>query len=608
MIMRKKIYILLASLALVSCANRGIGPQGGPRDTLAPQPVRSEPENGALNFNRNRIEISFNEYLQLNNVSQNFLMSPPQQRPPDVKVRGKKVVVQFADTLRDNTTYTLDFGNAICDYRERNPFSNYSFAFSTGPQIDTLEVRGRVYEASNLNPQQGIIVGIHENKDDSAFLKMPFTRIGRTDSVGAFRIGNMQDGSYRLYAVNDISRDYRLTPGEALAYADSLLTPVVRPHYHKDSLGNDSLVGYEYGPADLELLLFEQQQKRLYLQRTHREQAHLIRVCFSSEPDSLPSFRAMRPSETDSTRSDSAWIDPMPYMHMHYSKLRDTVTIWLTDSAAISQDSIFLEARYRRTDSVYNLEWYTDTLRAIWRSPRLSAKAKKVLDRKNRERKLDLKSNARQGFELYDTLRINCSTPIASMERDSIHLYQQVDTIFKPVSFRIAPYDTLPMQLTLIASLGAGKKYELRIDSAALHDVYGAPNKAEKFGLQVKNPEEYATLRVKLNPFLPKARIQLLNNSDEPVLELPAVQGGTFFRYLKPQTYYMRLYIDENGDGLWTTGSWEHKRQPEPVYYFPAKIQTKSNWDFEEEWNYKAIPQMEAKPKELIRTGPTKKK
>ena len=606
--MRKKLYIFLASLALVACANRGIGPQGGPKDTIAPHPVHSDPENGALEFKGKRIEIGFNEYLQLDNVSQNFLMSPPQQRPPDVKVRGKKVVVQFMDTLRDNTTYTLDFGNAICDYTERNPFQNYTFAFSTGSYIDTLEVRGHVYDASNLNPQQGIIVGIHENRNDSAFLTMPFTRIGRTDTVGAFRIGNMQEGTYRLYAINDISRDYRLTPGEALAYADSLLTPEVRPHYHKDSLGNDSLVGYEYGPADLQLWLFEPQQKRLYLQRTFREKAHYIRISFSCEPDSLPSFRAMRPSETDSTRSDSAWIDPTPYMHTHYSKNRDTVTLWLTDSIAISQDSIFLEARYRRTDSLYHLEWYTDTLRAIWRAPRLSAKAKIVQERKNRNRKLELKSNAKQGFELYDTLQLTCTTPIASIEQDSIHLFQQVDTIFKPVSFRIAPYDTLPMRLMLIAPLGAGKKYELRVDSAAMHGVYGAPNKAEKYSLQVKNPEEYATLRVKLEPFLSNARIQLLNNRDEPVRELPAVPEGAFFRFLKPETYYLRLYIDENGDGLWTTGSWEDKRQPEPVYYFPAKIQTKSNWDFEEEWNYLAVPQTEAKPKELIKASAAKKK
>ena len=606
--MRKKIYILLASLALVACANRGIGPQGGPKDTIAPQVLRSEPENGALNFNGKRVEVTFNEYLQLDNVSQNFLMSPPQQRTPDVKVRGKKVVVQFMDTLRDNTTYTLDFGNSICDYTERNPYRNYSFAFSTGPLIDTLEVRGHVYDASNLNPQQGIIVGIHENRDDSAFLTMPFTRIGRTDTVGAFRIGNMQAGTYRLYAVNDISRDYRLTAGEALAFADSMLTPEVRPHYHTDSLGNDSLVGYEYGPADLVLQLFEPQQKRLYLQRNMREQAHYIRLSFSSEPDSLPTFRAMRPSENDSTLSDSAWIDPTPYMHMHCSKHRDTITLWLTDSIAISQDSIFLETRYRRTDSLYNVEWYTDTLRAIWRAPRMSAKAKMVQDRKNRNRKLELKSNAKQGFELYDTLRITCSTPIASVETDSIHLFLKVDTIYKPVSFRIAPHDTLPMQLTVLASLGAGKQYELRLDSAALHDVYGAPSKKEKFALQVKNPEEYATLRVKLVPFVPNARIQVLNASDEPIRELPAVPEGAFFRYLKAETYYLRMYIDENGDGLWTTGSWEDKRQPEPVYYFPAKLQTKSNWDFEEQWDYKAVPQFEAKPKELIKTSAAKKK
>lgn len=606
--MRKKIYILLASLALVSCANRGIGPQGGPKDSIAPQPLRSEPENGALNYNGNRVEITFNEYLQLDNVSQNFLMSPPQQRPPDVRVRGKRVVVQFADSLRSNTTYTLDFGNAICDYTERNPFSNYTFAFSTGPLIDTLEVRGHVYDASNLNPLQGIIVGIHENMEDSAFLKMPFTRIGRTDTVGAFRIGNMQGGTYKLYAVNDISRDYRLTVGEALAFSDSLLKPEVHPHFHKDSLGRDTLVGYEYGPADLILWLFEPQQQRLYLQRSMREQAHYFRLSFSSEPDSLPSFRAMRPSETDSTRSDSGWIDPTPYMHMHYTKHRDTITLWLTDSIAIAQDSIFLEARYRRTDSLYNVEWYTDTLRAIWRAPRLSAKAKMVQDRKNKNRKLDLKSNAKQGFELYDTLRITCSTPIASMVKDSIHLFQQIDTIYKPVAFRIAPYDTLPMQLTLIAPLGAGKKYELRLDSAAMHDVYGAPNKAEKFVLQLKNPEEYATLRVKLHPFHPKARIQLLNLSDDPVRELPAVPDGAFFRYLKPETYYLRMYIDENGDGKWTTGSWQEKRQPEPVYYFPDKLQTKSNWDFEEEWDYLAIPQTEAKPKGLIKSSAAKKK
>ena len=606
--MKKKLFILMAAVAMIGCANRGVGPQGGPKDSLPPLVVKSSPVNGALEFRGKRIEIAFNEYLQLDNVSQNLIMSPPQQHPPEVKVRGKHLLVQFADSLQDSTTYTLDFGNAICDFTEKNPYTNYTFAFSTGSAIDTLEVRGKVYDAETLNPQSNIFVGIHSNLSDTAFTTMPFARIARTDSAGAFRIGNMRAGVYRLYGVDDVSRDYRLTPGEALAFADSLVRPEVRPHYHTDSLGNDSLVGYEYGPADLQLWLFRPEQQRLYLQRTMREQQHMIRVSFSSQPDSLPSFRALSPSEWDSTLTDTAWTDPTPYMHTQYSENNDTVTLWLTDSIAIGQDSIFLELRYRRTDSLYNLEWCTDTLRAIWRSPRMSAKAIKAKKHRDSTRKMELKSNARKAFEIYDTLYISCSTPIRDVEPDSLHLMERKDTVFTPVSFRLLPHDTLPMKLILTASLRAGKQYELRVDSGAMHDVYGVPNKKEKFQLQVKTPEDYSTLRVKLVPFVPKARIQVLNTKDEVLRELPAVPEGAFFRYLKPDTYYMRLYIDENGDGQWTTGSWDEHRQPEKIYYFPEKIQTKSNWDFEEEWDYQAVERTAAKPAELVKASASAKK
>ena len=167
--MRKSLSIVLTALVLVGCANRGVGPQGGPKDSIPPMAVKSVPENGTVNFTGKRIEITFNEYIQLDNISANLLMSPPQQRPPDVKARGKRVLVQFADTLRDSTTYTLDFGDAICDYTEKNPIHGYSFGFSTGPTIDTLETTGFVLDAENLKPKKGIIVGIHEDLSDTAF-------------------------------------------------------------------------------------------------------------------------------------------------------------------------------------------------------------------------------------------------------------------------------------------------------------------------------------------------------------------------------------------------------------------------------------------------------
>lgn len=572
--MRKYIAILSVVLTCAGCANRGIGPQGGPRDSIPPVPLHSEPENGSLEFRGNKIDVAFNEYLQLNNISQNLLMSPPQQHAPEVKARGKHLIVQFEDTLRENTTYTLDFGNAVCDFTERNPLANYTFAFSTGPVIDTLQLSGYVFDARNLNPVKGITVGVYSNLEDSAFTRLPFERIGRTDSVGAFRIGNMKEGIYRLYAVEDISRDYCLTPGESLAYADE---PVM-PAYETDSA--------------LTLWLFSQQQQRLYLLRTLREKQHKIQIYFSTSPDSLPQLRPL--------------TDSLNY-YISYNNTRDTLTMWLTDSASILQDSIFIEARYRRTDSLYHLEWAMDTLRAVWRTPRLSAKAQQLMLKRQRNRKIELKSNARSGFDIYDTLRISSATPLSEFIADSIRLYERVDTILKPLAFSMAPTDTLPMQLFLFASLKPGKKYELHIDSAAMHDVYGAPNKEEKFTLQLKTPEDYSTLRVKLNPYLPNARIQLLNSKDEVVRELPSDPSGAFFKYLKPDAYYMRLYLDLDGDKRWTTGSWEEYRQPEPVYYFPEKIQTKPNWDFEEEWDYLAVPQTHAKPAALIKASAKKK-
>ena len=594
-ILRKIVYILVLALFIAGCANRGIGPQGGPKDTTPPVPRGSEPEMGALNFKGKRIEVTFDEYLQLDNVAQNLLMSPPQQTPPDVKVRGKKLIIQLQDTLRDSTTYTINFGNAVCDYREKVPLHNYTFYFSTGPTIDTLEYTGRVYEAATLNPLEGIFVGIHQSMEDSAFTTAPFLRVAKTDSAGFFRIGNMHAGTYRLYAVEEVSRDYRLSPGEALAFADEPIRPVLPPVRMMDTLRTDTLRTDSLPEPEVKgatLMLFREEQQRLYLQRTIRDQQHRIQIYFSSSPDSLPQLRPL--------------TDSLNYF-LSYSSKRDTVTLWLTDSLSIAQDSIFIEARFRRTDSLYHLEWATDTLRAIWRAPKLNARAKAAEERKNRNRRLELKSNARSGFDLYDTLRLQCTTPIATIERDSLHLFERVDTILKPVPFTLAPYDTLPMQLVFLADFKPEGKYELHIDSAAIHDIYGVTHIKGTYPMQVKSLSDYSTLRVKLNPYLPKARIQVLNNKDQVLRELPADPEGALFEYLKPDAYYLRLYLDENGDGKWTTGSWSEKRQPEPIYYFPEKIQTKSNWDFEEEWDYQAVEQLKAKPKELIKAAPKKK-
>lgn len=563
--MRKSLSILLTALVLVGCANRGVGPQGGPKDSIPPTAIKSVPENGTVNFTGRRIEITFNEYIQLDNISANLLMSPPQQRPPDVKARGKRVLIQFTDSLRDSTTYTIDFGDAICDYTEKNPIHGYCFGFSTGPTIDTLETTGVVLDAENLKPRKGIIVGIHDDLSDTAFTKLPFLRIARTDSMGLYRIANMHAGTYRLYAVDDVSRDNRLTQGESVAFAEHTIT-VTAP----DTAATDSMPSHRDT-----LYLFTPQQQRLYLQRTTRDEQHRIRIAFSTGPDSLPTIRPL--------------IDSLNY-NTYFSRNNDTVTLWLLDSASIRPDSLYFEVRHRRTDSLFHLEWATDTVLARWRAPRLSAKAQAAQERNRRNRRLGIKTNASRNFELYDTLRLTAATPLALIREEAMHLYErkEKDTVDHPVPFTIAPHDTLPLQLLFVAKLEPGKKYELCLDSAALTDVYGITHVAGSYSLTLKTPEDYSTIRVTIEPFDPSMRIQVLNGREQVLQEQSAQSDGALFRYLRPDAYYLRMYKDVNGDGKWTTGSWDDKRQPEKVYVNPTKIQTKSNWDFEETWTYDA--------------------
>ena len=616
--------LLLLLLFFSSCANRGIGPQGGPKDTIPPRMVKEQPLNQSVNFHGKKIEITFNEYLQLDNIQQNLLVSPPQQVSPIVKAVGKKVTVEMQVDLIDSTTYTLDFGNAICDYTEKNPVRGYVFAFSTGDRIDSMEVYGRVANAEDLNPVSGLMVGLQANLHDSAFSTLPFTRVARSDSLGEFGIQNLRNGVYRLYALQDQSRDFLYQPGEGLAFSDSLFIPEYETEIVFDTIWKniadtiDSLSSVRQidtiltiqntyvGPADLMLWFFKEDKQRHYFQRVYRDEPHIIKLQFAAPQDSLPLLRALPPSAMDSTRSDSLWTDPWAYTLLQANPTRDTLVYWLTDSIAIRQDSIFLEMTYLKSDSLYNLVQQTDTVSAIYRAPRMTQKAKEAQEKKARERKLDLKSNAKDKFEVYDTLCIVAAFPIDSIYTDSIRLYEKQDTLLIDKPFTLRQKDVMSFQI--IAPLQQGKQYELHLDSAAVRDIYGVASDKKKFTLRLKTAEDYSTLLIRLPNYDPRIRLQLLSEKDQPVRELPAREEGTKFEYLTPKTYYLRLYFDLNGDGRWTTGDWITKRQPEPVYYFPAKLTLRANWDFEERFDYLARPQLEAKPRELRKDASAAKK
>ena len=631
--MKLKQYIvfggILTTLLLASCANRGQGPQGGPRDSIPPVVMKETPLNGTLNFTGKEIVVQFDEYIQLDDVQKNVLISPPQQTPPEVKAIGKKLSVVFQEDLIDSTTYTLDFGPAICDYNEKVPLEGYVFSFSTGDVIDSLAISGKLYDAATLNPMPFVMVGIHRNLSDSALSTIPFTRITRTDSEGNFIIHNIHAGTYRLYALNDISRDYIYQPGEALAYADSLIVPSCRIEEHtdtiwKDTLGIDLLTGdtlftrlvdstythqvTHFYPDSLILWCFEESKQRRYFQRVFREEQHVFSLVFSAPQDTLPIIRALRPSEVDSLGNDSSWVDFLQHSMLQASFNKDTLTFWLTDSLAIGMDSIYLQMQYKVTDSLYNLVDKIDTVLAVYRHPRLSEKARETYERNKRNRKLELKTNASSKFEIYDTIRVLSAFPIDSLNDDMFHLWQKVDTILKPMAVKLEKKDSMGMEVYIMAKLLPEASYQLKIDSAACIDIYGICNDSIETTLKLKSKEEYSSLTVKLEAFDSLARIQLLNDKDVVIRELPTTNDGAKFEYLAPTTYYLRLYIDLDGDGKWTTGDWLLKRQPEPIYYFPKKLKLRANWDFEESFDHLAIPRANSKPKALAGKDNKKKR
>ena len=188
------LWMVLAALCLRACANKGIGPQGGPKDTTPPEILNVTPANGSVNFSGNTIVIQCNEYLQMKDAANQVLMSPPQRRAPIVKALGKKVVVTFEEPLRDSTTYLIDFGKSICDLNEGNPIESYAYAFSTGSEIDTLQMSGVLVHAENLNPMSDVLIGLHDDLRDSAFLNKVFVSIARTDEKRHFTLRNLHAG------------------------------------------------------------------------------------------------------------------------------------------------------------------------------------------------------------------------------------------------------------------------------------------------------------------------------------------------------------------------------------------------------------------------------
>ncbi len=608
------LLVMVAAAVMVACANMG-RPEGGPRDELPPVYVRSNPAMGQLNFNGNKITVDFDENIQLDDAMNKIVVSPAQRNTPAISSNGRRVTIELRDTIMPNTTYTIDFADAVKDLNEGNVLDGFAMDFATGDTIDTLRISGMVFEARTLEPAQGMLVGVYSNTSDTAISTLPFERITKTNQLGQFTLRNLKAGSYRVYALNDINRDYHWDRSEDVAFYDVTISPTSEPTVVTDTLTRstgerDSLVtrnATRFLPDDLLLTWFNEGYTSQYLKDYKRPERNKITFQFGAKSDTLPILRLLNTHRAGDEISTWSTLDASPTL--------DTLTYWISDTSLVSLDSITIEATYLRTDTLDNLTWGTDTLKFNMRPE----KKKKEKKKKNDEEEdsippvphMELRISSGNSQDLHKGLTLTAGTPIQRFDTTAVKLEIQVDTLWYnivPPSFS-RPELLHPMVFTAPYKWEEGSKYRLTIDSAAVVDIYGLDNVQLVHEFTTKKSEDYSAISFNVSGLDGrKGIVEVLSSSDKPVAAAPVNGSLATIQYLSPGTYYARLFIDANDDGEWTTGSIADSIQPEEVYYYPKKINLKKNWTIEQSWNINELPVDQQKPQEIKKNKPKRKK
>ncbi|MDR1918105.1 MAG: Ig-like domain-containing protein [Tannerellaceae bacterium] len=604
----KKIQTFIGSLLLFlvySCANIGM-PNGGPYDEQPPRFVSSKPAPNQLNYKGKTVEILFDELIQIDKPTENVIITPPQKQLPLIRPSGRKAVVELKDSLLENTTYTVDFTNSITDNNEKNVLENFSFAFSTGDVLDSLEVSGYLLNAENLEPMPGITIGLHKNLEDTAFVKETFVRTSRTNDRGRFVIRNIAPGAYRIFALNDKNRDYKFDqPGEEIAFSDSLIVPIFEFTSRQDTLWKDSLtidtirtVDYtRFMPDDIELRLFQEKFERQYILRPERAQDNRFTLRFNAALDSL-----ITPIPLNFTPTDSNW-----YVGQ-WTEENKAINYWLTDSLIWKQDTLRIEITYPASDSLNVLRPQTDTLSLFMRNRPKESRRKPKADEPEPIVFLEMNIGAPQSMDIFDTVSIVFNEPLPELNKELFYLDMKVDTVWTPADFDFFPDSTNALGFFINRKWNYGEEYRLEVDSASIYSIYGKWNNKASQLFSIKPEDQYGHLYINIQgtDTIP-AFVELLNGSDEPVRKVAVAKGGALFMDLPPGKYYARLVLDENNNFVWDTGNYAEKRQAETVFYYPKEIDVMKNWRIEIQdppWDIRSTPLIRQKPLVITKNKP----
>ena len=557
------ILILLTAACCLfshSCANTKAAPSGGPKDTIPPVLIKIEPENRTKNMPLADVKIAmtYNEYTVVKEASGIYL-SPPTKHAPSAKVKGKSIVVTLRDTLAENTTYTIDFNNALADNNEGNLAPRYTYVFSTGDDIDSMYLTGTVLDCEKLTPVKDVLVALYDDLSDSACMKSLPAAATRTDEWGFFVIRNIKPKEYQIYAYSDGDKDNMYMQGEDfIAFHDTLFTPylvVSDSVFELKTFDMKDTVECQKRESQLSLLLFKETASRQFIKNKGRIDQKKGFIRFNAHNTVLNSFQVFGVDSSDIT--------------MHFTPERDSMNFWINTSYNLP-DSLLLTVEYLKTDSLGNLSMTKEDIAVS-----LTDEQKKALsDKAKSDTLINVTYDCKNENVEQDGITITFPDPLAEINTSDILFIatnpkNQNDTISFVFEKDSTKFEVYHMQAK--EEYQTGYKYKVEFPNGVFKDIYGRKNKENKIDIQLPNTDKTGSITLNVSGVHNTTYIiELVSADKKQVFRKFTVSEDTklYFPYLTAGEYTFRITEDRNSNGIFDSGNLLDRQQPEKVIMF----------------------------------------
>ena len=532
--MKNLVYILFSLIILFGCAKRG-NPTGGPKDSIPPVLVNASPKLNSTNFDSEEIRLTFDEWVKLDKVQDQLIISPPLEKSSyEIKPLSgvtKKVFLKFLDSLAPETTYTINFGNSIQDNNENNPLTFFSYTFSTGETIDSLYIRGNTKDAFSQESDEFISLQLYRVDSlfkDSIIFNVKPTYISNTLDSTNYKFQNLKEGKYLLIALKDVDNNYFFDPFyDKIGFLDSLIT-----------LPRDSVI---------DLKLFKEETEIIW------DKPHFI----NSEKIGFGYYGKL---DLDKIKIESNIPDSVNYVFIK-EKETDTLNLWLSRNSFDSLNFSLIE---------------TDTIKLT--TVKFDRKRDSLID------SLNVSPKTVNVIHLKESFKISSNIPLNKIE-DSLITIRDIDSLIIP--FTTSINDRLD-EIDIDFEVSPSDDYSIFIKPRAIKDIRGTENDTLQYNVVSQTLEDYG------NVFLDvitnndsKYILHLIDSSSNIIREFNNVNSNStiIFDYIRPGKYTFRLIEDINSNDIWDTGNYLKQVQPEPVYYFPSELDVRANWDLNETFN-----------------------